>query len=389
MHVLHVVGARPNFMKAAPVLHALSRRPGVRQTLVHTGQHYDSNMSDVFFTELGIPAPDVNLNVGSGSNAQQTAEIMSRFEPVILERKPDVVLVYGDVNSTVAAALVASKLGICVGHVEAGLRSFDWTMPEEINRVVTDRLANVLFTPSEDGDANLLREGVPQSRIYRVGNVMIDSLVRLLPAARRLPANGYPERYALVTLHRPSNVDDLVTLARILNTLAEVNREIPVVFPIHPRTRARIVAAGINVEGLHIAEPLPYIEFLSLQMRATVVITDSGGIQEETTYLGVPCLTVRNNTERPITVTVGTNVLVGQEMDTLNTEIAKVISGDAKRGEKPPLWDGQASERIADVLLTADLEKHKAMYESAQSFAIGKNATAQPVNAETELVKSL
>src|ERR1700734_2261225 len=208
MHILHVVGARPNFMKAAPVLHALRKKPGMQQTLVHTGQHYDANMSDVFFSQLEIPSPDANLGVGSGTHAQQTAEIMSRFEPVVLQRKPDVVLVYGDVNSTVAAALVSAKLGIRVGHVEAGLRSFDWSMPEEINRVVTDRLADLLFTPSEDGDTNLAQEGVPAEKIFRVGNVMIDSLVRLLPAAMQCPRNGFPKRYALVTLHRPSNVDD-------------------------------------------------------------------------------------------------------------------------------------------------------------------------------------
>ena len=350
MHILHVVGARPNFMKAAPVLHALGKRPAVQQTLVHTGQHYDANMSDVFFSQLEIPAPDVNLSVGSGSHAQQTADIMSRFEPVVLERKPDVVLVYGDVNSTVAAALVCAKLGVRVGHVEAGLRSFDWTMPEEINRVVTDRLADFLFTPSEDGDINLKREGIPAEKIYRVGNVMIDSLVRLLPAATLCSKNGFPERYALVTLHRPSNVDDSQTLKSVLGSLLEINKDLDVVFPVHPRTRQRIAEFGLKVEKLHLLEPLPYIEFLALQRRAAVVITDSGGIQEETTYLGVPCLTMRNNTERPITVTLGTNVIVGQERDKLSSELSKIVSGRAKKGTMPPLWDGHAGERIADVL---------------------------------------
>ena len=350
MHILHVVGARPNFMKAAPVLHALGKRTAVEQTLVHTGQHYDANMSDVFFSQLEIPRPDENLGVGSGSHAQQTAEIMSRFEPIVLKRKPDAVLVYGDVNSTVAAALVCAKLRVRVGHVEAGLRSFDWSMPEEINRVVTDRLADFLFTPSEDGDMNLKREGVPAEKIHLVGNVMIDSLVRLLPAAKQCRKNGFPERYALVTLHRPSNVDDGQTLKSVLGSLLEINEDLDVVFPVHPRTRQRIAEFGLKVEKLHLSEPLPYIEFLSLQSGAAVVITDSGGIQEETTYLGVPCLTLRDNTERPVTVTLGTNVIVGQDRDKLGFELSKIVAGRAKKGTIPPLWDGHAGERIADVL---------------------------------------
>jgi UDP-N-acetylglucosamine 2-epimerase (non-hydrolysing) len=351
MHILHVVGARPNFVKAAPVMRALETWPDARQTLVHTGQHYDWNLSDIFFSQLNMPAPDVNLEVGSGSHAQQTAEVMKRFEPVVLERKPDVVLVYGDVNSTVAAALVCSKLLIRVGHVEAGLRSFDRTMPEEINRIVTDRLADMLFTPSEDGDINLQREGIPAEKIYRVGNVMIDSLIQLLPAAMRCPTNGLPERYALVTLHRPSNVDDSASLQSILKSLLEVNEKLEVVFPVHPRTRQRIEQFGLNVEKLHLLEPLPYIEFLSLQRRAAVVITDSGGIQEETTYLGVPCLTLRSNTERPVTVTLGTNVLIGQDLGRLRSELAVVLEGKTRKGSIPPLWDGHAGERIAEALL--------------------------------------
>ena len=350
MHILHVVGARPNFMKAAPVVRALSERHGVRQSLVHTGQHYDSNMSDVFFSQLEIPAPDVNLEVGSGSHARQTAEIMSRIEPVLLERKPDIVLVYGDVNSTVAAALVCSKLLIQVGHVEAGLRSFDRSMPEEVNRIVTDRLADLLFTPSEDGDRNLQSEGVEAGKIHRVGNVMIDSLVRLLPSAIAFPNNGLPDQYALVTLHRPSNVDDSATLKRILGSLLEVSSHLNVVFPVHPRTRQRMATIGLQAPNLHLLEPLPYIEFLALQRRARVVITDSGGIQEETTYLGVPCLTLRNNTERPITVELGTNVLVGQNVDKLHCELSKVLEGNAKSGVIPPLWDGHAGQRIAEIL---------------------------------------
>jgi UDP-N-acetylglucosamine 2-epimerase (non-hydrolysing) len=348
-HILHVVGARPNFVKAAPVLRALKER-GLRQTLVHTGQHYDRNMSDVFFAQLEIPEPDVNLGVGAGTHAAQTAEIMRRFEPVLLERKPDIVLVYGDVNSTVAAALVCAKIPIPVGHVEAGLRSFDLTMPEEINRMVTDRLSDLLFTPSEDGDLNLLHEGTATGKIHRVGNVMIDSLVQLLPAARACPQNGFPGRLALVTLHRPSNVDDSQALQRILDSLRRAAERIDIVFPVHPRTRLRIVEFGLTLPNVHLLDPLPYIEFLSLQARAAVVITDSGGIQEETTYLGVPCLTLRNNTERPVTVTLGTNILIGEAPERLAAELDNILDGKAKQGTVPPLWDGHAGERIGDLL---------------------------------------
>ncbi len=350
MHILHVVGARPNFMKAAPVVAALEQRAGITQTLVHTGQHYDQNMSGVFFEQLGIPAPEVNLEVGSGSHAHQTAQIMSRFEPVVLEKKPDMVLVYGDVNSTVAAALVCSKLLIPVGHVEAGLRSGDRTMPEEINRLLTDQLADILFTPSEDGDRNLLREGIAPEKIHCVGNVMIDSLIRLLPRALETNLDGLPKRYALVTLHRPSNVDDPVVLERILRALLDVNDEFSVVFPVHPRTRQRIAEFGIDTASLHLLDPKPYVEFLALQARAAVVITDSGGIQEETTYLQVPCLTIRENTERPITAELGTNVLIGHDMDKLRGELCRISQGLARSGTIPPLWDGRAGERIADML---------------------------------------
>jgi UDP-N-acetylglucosamine 2-epimerase (non-hydrolysing) len=337
-------------MKAAPVMRALNQHRDVRQSLVHTGQHYDSNMSDVFFSQLDIPAPDVNLDVGSGSHARQTAEIMSRIEPVLLERKPDMVLVYGDVNSTVAAALVCSKLLIRIAHVEAGLRSFDRTMPEEVNRLVTDRLADLLFTPSADGDQNLQAEGVEVEKIHLVGNVMIDSLIRLLPSALASPKDGLPDQYALVTLHRPSNVDDSVALKSILEALLEVSAQLHVIFPVHPRTRQRMTSLGINATNLCLLEPLPYIEFLALQRRSKVVITDSGGIQEETTYLGVPCLTLRKNTERPITVDVGTNVLIGQDVNKLRSELTKILEGKAKSGVIPPLWDGHAGERIAEIL---------------------------------------
>lgn len=368
MHILHVVGARPNFMKVAPVMAALNERAAaenrdLRQTLVHTGQHYDTNMSQVFFQQLSIPQPDINLEVGSASHAVQTAEIMMRFEVVVLKDRPDLVLVYGDVNSTVAAALVCTKLLIPVGHVEAGLRSFDRTMPEEINRLLTDQLADLLFTPSADGDENLLREGVVPQKIHRVGNVMIDTLVRLLPLSDLPPEQRTlrpPERYALVTLHRPSNVDQPEMLEKILSALDEISSELPVIFPIHPRTRERLksvakadrwlTAAGPNLQLL---DPLSYLEFLSLQRRATVVITDSGGIQEETSYLGVPCLTLRKNTERPITVTMGTNSVIGDDMERLQAEVRAILSGERKaRGSgKIPLWDGRAGERIAEVVL--------------------------------------
>jgi UDP-N-acetylglucosamine 2-epimerase (non-hydrolysing) len=337
-------------MKAAPVMRALGERSVVHQRLVHTGQHYDANMSDVFFSELNIPASDVNLKVGSGSHARQTAEIMIRLEPVLLAFKPDVVLVYGDVNSTVAAALVCAKLQIQIGHVEAGLRSYDRSMPEEINRIVTDRLADLLFTPSEDGDRNLLSEGVEARKIHCVGNVMIDSLIRFLPAAIASSKYGLPERFALVTLHRPSNVDEAATLKSIIEALLEVNTHLSVVFPIHPRTRQRLESLNTDLSRFYLLDPLPYIEFLALQRMATVVITDSGGIQEETTYLGVPCLTLRNNTERPITVDLGTNVLVGQDVDRLRCELTKIVEGKVKRGTVPPLWDGHSSERIAQIL---------------------------------------
>jgi UDP-N-acetylglucosamine 2-epimerase (non-hydrolysing) len=338
-------------MKVGPVLSALRKRKNVVQTLIHTGQHYDFNMSDVFFQQLGIPAADVNLAVGSGSHAKQTAEVMIRLEPVVLERQPHIVLVYGDVNSTVATVLVCAKLGVPVGHVEAGLRSFDRTMPEEINRLVTDQLSDLLFTPSEDGDENLRREGIAEEKIFRVGNVMIDSLVRLLPAAKATQTKDLPERYALVTLHRPANVDDSVRLKGILESLLEVNQDLAVVFPAHPRTRKRIEDFGLNAGQLRLLDPLPYVDFLGLQSRATVVITDSGGIQEETTYLGIPCLTVRENTERPITVSMGTNVLVGRDREKLRAELSLVLAGKAKKGTVPPLWDGHAGDRIADILV--------------------------------------
>jgi len=320
------------------------------QTLVHTGQHYDNNMSDVFFSQLSMPVPDVNLGVGSGSHAQQTAEIMRRFEPIVLERKPEMVVVYGDVNSTMAAALVCAKLHVPVAHVEAGLRSFDRTMPEEVNRLVTDQLANLLFSHCEDADINLRREGISPEKIHKVGNVMIDSLIRFLPLTERHKVNGLPERFALVTLHRPSNVDDVRVLRGILKSLLEINESLPVIFPVHPRTRQAITALDLDASALHLLEPLPYIEFLALERRAVMVITDSGGVQEETTYLKVPCITLRGNTERPVTVSLGTNVLVEHDNEKLRSEVSKILGGRAKPGTIPPLWDGHAGERIAEIL---------------------------------------
>jgi len=356
MHILHVVGARPNFMKAAPVLQALADFDGVRQTLVHTGQHYDKNMSELFFEELGLPEPEVNLEVGSGSHAAQTGQIMISLEPVVLEYKPDLVLVYGDVNSTLAGALLCSKLGIQVGHVEAGLRSFDRTMPEEINRLLTDQVADLLFTPSEDGNENLEREGVDSEKVHLVGNVMIDTLKRLLPIAEKkspLRELGIePKRYGLVTLHRPPNVDDPSSLLAIIEVLEDISCYITIIFPVHPRTRRSILQLDLprRNSDLYLVEPLGYLNFLSLQQNADVVITDSGGMQEETTFLNVPCLTLRENTERPITVTLGTNVLVGQDMDRLRSEVARITDGRAKSGKIPPLWDGRTGERIAEVI---------------------------------------
>lgn len=352
MRILHVVGARPNFMKAAPVIEALSAYPTVRQVLVHTGQHYDANMSDTFFNQLGMPRPDHNLEVGSGSHARQTADIMVRFEQVVQAEKPDMVLVYGDVNSTVAAAIVASKLNIKIGHVEAGLRSFDRTMPEEINRLLTDQISDFLFTPSKDGDANLLREGVSPEKIHFVGNVMIDTLIRLLPKARKPDMANVPSNFVLVTLHRPSNVDDPAGLQSLMQALIRTSSRIPVVFPVHPRTRQKIslFKIGAVADSLFLTEPMGYLEFLWLQSHAAAIVTDSGGIQEESTYLHIPCVTMRSNTERPVTIELGTNTLVGSDTLRMEDELSRILAGHGRRGSIPPLWDGCAGQRIASLL---------------------------------------
>lgn len=359
--ILHVVGARPNFMKIAPIMHEMAKHPGeFEQILVHTGQHYDANMSQIFFDELDMPKPDVNLEVGSGSHAQQTALIMQRFEPVLLEQKPDWVLVPGDVNSTVACALVASKLGVKVAHVEAGLRSFDRTMAEEINRIVTDHLADLLFTTEPSGNENLYREGIPPEKIHFVGNTMIDTLVRLLPKAEArwpgLQARFGLERYVLVTLHRPSNVDDPATLGEIIAALTEISRQAPVIFPVHPRTRQRIVSLRVELptDRLLLTEPLGYLDFLALEAHASLVLTDSGGIQEETTYLGVPCLTARPNTERPVTISVGSNRLVSSEASAVAQAAQNLLDRQITRKQVPALWDGLACQRIVRCWIETD-----------------------------------
>jgi UDP-N-acetylglucosamine 2-epimerase (non-hydrolysing) len=347
------VGARPNFMKLAPCHRALAAMKGTRQIVVHTGQHYDDAMSDSFCRDLEIPPPDVNLGVGSASHAVQTARIMERFEPVALEHRPDWVLVYGDVNSTAAAALVCSKIGVRLAHVEAGLRSGDRSMPEEINRLVTDRLADLLLTPSRDADENLRREGVEREKIVFVGNVMVDSLLHGLPRARQELMReqlGLPEgEYALVTIHRPSNVDTPARLSAVAAALGRVARAMPVVFPMHPRTRNRLSETDHTRLGdVRILEPLPYHAMLDLTAGARVVITDSGGLQEETTALGIPCLTVRENTERPITVTEGTNRLAPDPDEFARLALEARRNGTPRR---PEGWDGEAAKRIALTLL--------------------------------------
>jgi UDP-N-acetylglucosamine 2-epimerase (non-hydrolysing) len=327
------------------------------QVLVHTGQHYDATMSQVFFDELDLPRPDINLDVGSGSHAEQTAQIMLRFEPVIRKYQPDWVVVPGDVNSTLACALVACKLGIKIAHVEAGLRSFDRTMPEEINRVLTDSIADLLLTPSADGDVNLIREGIHPDKIRCVGNIMIDTLKRLLPMAEarwhRMRHILNSDQFVLVTLHRPSNVDDPGTLQEILHALNDIADVMHVVFPVHPRTRQRILQFGYSTAGLQMLDPLSYLDFLALEAHATLVLTDSGGVQEETTYLKVPCLTARPNTERPVTVTSGTNQLVESKRECLVNEARARLNGSAHHSAStrpvPALWDGRTAERTVAV----------------------------------------
>jgi UDP-N-acetylglucosamine 2-epimerase (non-hydrolysing) len=360
IRIINVVGARPNFMKIAPVMEEMRRRAGsILPLLVHTGQHYDESMSDSFFEDLGIPRPDINLEVGSASHAQQTARIMMAFERVLEEHRPDWVVVVGDVNSTMAATLVAAKTGVRVAHVEAGLRSRDRMMPEEVNRIVTDALADLLLTPSLDGNDNLLREGVPPEKIRFVGNVMIDTLYRNLERARassilqRLKVEA--GRFCAMTLHRPSNVDDPKALTGILDAVEKIQERLPVIFAVHPRTRARLDEFNLapriaRQEGLILTEPLGYLDFLQLYSNSRLVLTDSGGIQEETTALGIPCLTLRANTERPITVTEGTNRLVGNDPSLIEREALSALDNPVRRARAPELWDGHAAVRIVDAI---------------------------------------
>jgi UDP-N-acetylglucosamine 2-epimerase (non-hydrolysing) len=365
MRVLHVAGARPNFMKVAPVLRALGDR-GVANALVHTGQHYDPSMSATFFDDLELPEPDVHLGVGSGTHGEQTARVMERLEPVLAREEPDLVIVVGDVNSTLAAAIVCAKGHIPVAHVEAGLRSFDRTMPEEINRVLSDQLSDLLFTTSPEAEVNLSNEGIAADKIHFVGNPMIDSLLRHLDRARESKALDLvgvePGRYALVTLHRPSNVDDPETLRGILDGLRAIAERGPVVFPAHPRTIKTMrdngldghvgLAAGPATPGVvGFIDPLGYIDFLALMAEARVVLTDSGGVQEETTILGVPCLTLRRNTERPITIEMGTNRLIASDGATITEAVSRVLDEPPPSPVHPPLWDGMAGDRIADIVL--------------------------------------
>ena len=354
MKILSVVGARPNFMKMAPVVEQILQR-GIPHLFVHTGQHYDENMSRVFFDQLGMPRPDVDLEVGSDTHARQTARIMTAFEEVCREHRPDIVLVGGDVNSTAAVALVSAKEGIALGHVESGLRSFDRSMPEEINRVVTDHLSTYLFTTEESADANLAREGIAPERVHRVGNCMVDTLLKhVRTAVERAPWTGLgldPAAYALLTLHRPSNVDDDAALASVMQAISSVSSRISILFPVHPRTRRRLESGGVPIgNGIRLCEPLPYLAFLGLMAKSRFVLTDSGGIQEETTALGVPCLTLRRNTERPVTVTHGTNRLATTPEE-IQAGADEILAGHWRTGESVPLWDGRASERIVDVLV--------------------------------------
>jgi len=348
MKVLNVVGARPNFMKIAPIVEQMKKTREITGVLVHTGQHYDEEMSGVFFRDLGIPRPDIDLGIGSGSHADQTARIMIAFEKVCIDEKPDLVVVVGDVNSTMACTLVAAKLQIRVAHVEAGLRSNDRSMPEEINRIVTDSLADVLFTTSRDADENLKREGVNPAKIFFVGNVMIDTLLKHREKALALGKKN--DEYALVTLHRPSNVDNPKVFGEILEALREIAREMTVIFPIHPRSAKRIADFGFETGNIRVTTPFAYLEFLNLTSQAKIVLTDSGGLQEETTILGIPCLTLRENTERPVTITHGTNIMTGPDRLRIIDGFRQVLGGTWKPCGPPELWDGHAAERIINVI---------------------------------------
>jgi UDP-N-acetylglucosamine 2-epimerase (non-hydrolysing) len=353
--IIAVVGARPNFMKVAPIWRALEANDRFTRRLVHTGQHYDDNMSKVFFDDLRLPRPDVYMGVGSGSHAEQTGKIMIQFERVVVDEAPDLVVVVGDVNSTMACTLVAVKMGVPVAHVEAGLRSFDRAMPEEINRMVTDVLADILLTHSPEAETNLVREGVSRDKVHFVGNVMIDSLLFYMPEAEKSRVHQTlsldPGGYGLVTLHRPSNVDDPRQLSSILDALVTVGDQTPLVFPVHPRTRKVFENNNIEIppEKLRFIDPVGYLDFLKLMKYSSIVLTDSGGIQEETTALEIPCVTIRENTERPVTIDIGTNVLAGASRDRIVAEALRLLSRGGKQGRVPDLWDGRAAQRIVDV----------------------------------------
>jgi UDP-N-acetylglucosamine 2-epimerase (non-hydrolysing) len=360
MKILNIVGARPNLVKIAPLLTAMLSNDRINPVLVHTGQHYDEKLSGIFFEQMGIRRPDINLDVGSGSQAWQTAEILKRIEPVLVEQKPDIVLVVGDVNSTMAASLAAAKFGIPIAHVEAGLRSFDRSMPEEINRVVTDAVADYLFVTEESAIKNLLKEGHSREQIHLVGNVMIDALQQFLPLAKQsriledlhLVKNGTCIPFGVLTLHRPTNVDSLETLGILLGIVETVADKLPIIFPVHPRTRQKLAALSNRYHPrLRVIDPLGYLEFIHLLSSARLVLTDSGGIQEETTALGVPCLTLRENTERPVTVTKGTNHIVGQDPNRILPVVDLILSGRDKTGQMPKFWDGHAAERIIEILV--------------------------------------
>ncbi len=357
--IINVVGARPNFMKIAPIQREMAKYPNIKPVLVHTGQHYDERMSKLFFDDLQLPKPDIYLDVRSGSHAVQTAKVMMAFEEVLQKEKPDLVIVVGDVNSTAACSMVAAKMHTKIAHVEAGLRSFDRRMPEEINRLVTDVLSDFLFVTEKSGLENLKHEGIDDSKVHFVGHVMIDSLIYFEPMAAKSPIlenmGLQPREYGVITLHRPSNVDNKENFLKLLNAFEVIEKQIPLIFPIHPRSQKMIDQLGLRekvekMRNLRLTEPLGYLDFMRLLHNAKLVLTDSGGIQEETTYLGIPCITMRENTERPITVEVGTNVLVGTDTERIIAEAQKVLDGNAKKGQIPELWDGKAAERIVRIL---------------------------------------
>ena len=377
---LIVAGARPNFMKIAPIVKAIDKyndniiddQPAIEPLLVHTGQHYDRAMSKIFFEELGIPKPDINLGIGSGNHGEQTGRIMIEFEKVVLKHKPDLLIVVGDVNSTMACSIVAVKLGVKVAHVEAGLRSYDRTMPEEINRIVTDSISDYLLTSCDDGEVNLLKEGISKEKNHFVGNVMVDTLLAHRDKADKsnihetlgLSENGKIQDYALLTLHRPSNVDDKETFKRILEPINKISEKMPVIFAAHLRTQKQIKSFGlqkffnlnktsIKSKGIYLLDPMGYLDFLKLMSHSKLIFSDSGGIQEETTILGVPCLTLRENTERPVTITEGTNVLVGVDPEKILASAIEMLNGENKTGSIPFLWDGKAAVRLVNILASA------------------------------------